>query len=151
MENFASDGATTPWHGNATYSAAIHDSTGGRTWVAWEAFVDGARRVHCTVLDVTAGAFGPIHDVAAQPLQDDDHGVPAIVMDHEGYVHCFHGPHDGEILVHSTAAANDPAACLPLHLRHDRRIGPECRWLRDRGRVVAADNPVAGQRIIPRG
>jgi hypothetical protein len=35
--------------------------------------------------------------------------VPAIVMDHEGYVHCFHGPHDGDMLIHSTATANDPA------------------------------------------
>ncbi|HKP23525.1 MAG TPA: BNR-4 repeat-containing protein [Dongiaceae bacterium] len=109
MDHFAFDGATTPWHGNATYPAAFHDSVSERTWVAWEAFVDGARRVHCAVLDVTAGAFGPIHEVAAQPLQDDDHGVPAIVMDHEGYVHCFHGPHDDDMLVHSTAAANDPA------------------------------------------
>lgn len=72
----------------------------------------GARRVHCTVLDVSSGAFGQIHAIAAQPMQNDDHGVPAIVMDHEGYVHCFHGPHDGDMLIHSTSAANDPAAWI---------------------------------------
>ena len=110
MEHFAFDGATTPWYGNATYPAAFHDPAGGRTWVTWEAFVDGARRVRCTVLDVATAEFGPIYDVGAQPMQNDDHGVPAIVMDHEGYVHCFHGPHDDDMLIHSTAAANDPVA-----------------------------------------
>src|SRR5687768_2282862 len=112
MEHFAFDGATTPWYGNATYPAAFHDPAGGRTWVTWEAFVAGARRVRCTVLDVATAEFGPIHDVGAQPMQNDDHGVPAIVMDHEGYVHWFHGPHERNMLIHSTAAANDPAAWI---------------------------------------
>jgi hypothetical protein len=45
------------------------------------------------------------------PMVDDDHGVPSLCMDHQGYVHIFGGSHnDTPCLTAHTTTARDPTA-----------------------------------------
>jgi hypothetical protein len=106
---FAASGATTPVIGCATYPAAFYDSTGDRTWLAWEGW-DGERVVYVQTYDHANNRWEKRYEVSRDTLTDDDHGVPAICMDHEGFVHCFFGSHVSAVKYAVTASARDPSA-----------------------------------------
>jgi hypothetical protein len=107
---FANDGATTPLIGNASYPAGFYDSTGNKTWVAWEGWNGSARTAVVEVFDHATGRWGDPVTVATNPLVDDDHGVPVLCMDHEGYVHCFYGAHGSAVKYSVTTNVRDPSA-----------------------------------------
>lgn len=107
FNHFAATGANFPNFGVATYPAAFYDSASQTSWFTWESFHDAKRYVQVTTYDHSSGKWGKIVDVAINPLVDDGHGVPAICMDHQGYVHCFHGPHGGDMLHSVTVSPND--------------------------------------------
>lgn len=109
IDHFAATGANFPNFGNATYPASFYDSATTTTWFVWESYHNSARYVQVTTYNHTTGKWSDIVDVALNPLVDDSHGVPAICMDHQGYVHCFYGPHDGDMLHSVTVSPNDPS------------------------------------------
>ena len=106
---FAATGASYPQFGMATYPAAFYDATNQTTWFAWEGFHDSARYAQVTTYNHSTGKWSGIVDVAVIPLVDDGHGVPSICMDHQGYVHCFYGPHHGDMLHSVSVSARDPS------------------------------------------
>lgn len=105
---FAATGANYPNFGSVTYPSSFYDSASQTTWFSWEAYHDSARYVQVTTYNHATEKWGRVVDVAINPLIDDAHGLPAICMDHQGYVHCFYGPHDGNLLHSVTAYPNDP-------------------------------------------
>jgi hypothetical protein len=90
---FADTGCTFPWYGLANYPTALHDSGTTTTWITWEAWDGATRFVYVTHYNHATGYWGPIQGAGVSPLTDDDHGTPALCLDHEGYLHMFHGSH----------------------------------------------------------
>ena len=107
----AANGATIPLFGSIR-EPAFYNASLNTTVFAWEAFVDGSRQAHVSTYDHTNGTFGPIVNSGIPGLKDDDHGVPAIVQDHQGYGHLFGGSHFGsQRMQHAvTNAPNDFSA-----------------------------------------
>jgi hypothetical protein len=91
-EFFAEDGATQPTGGPAFGTPALYES--GTTWVAWEAWNGTNRVAELTGYDHTTGYWQDKTVVGISTLVDDDHGLPAICLDHEGHLHVFYGSHD---------------------------------------------------------
>jgi hypothetical protein len=91
-------------------TSSFYDATGDATWVAWEGW-DGSQRIaYVRTYDHTNNRWGKRYLISTEMLTDDDHGAPSIVMDHEGYVHCFFGAHNSELKYAVTNAARDPSA-----------------------------------------
>lgn len=105
---FADNGATSPWYGATAWPNAVHYADRSETWIGYEAFLGGDRHLRIAVYDHDAGTWAN-HFAMANPEVDDDHGVPSIVRDGNGYVHMFGGSHNTEIQHVRTASANDPS------------------------------------------
>jgi hypothetical protein len=99
---FANTGATSPWYGAATYPPALYDSASDTTWFSWEAWTGTTRVARVTSLDHATGYWSDIIEAGFSSLVDDDHGNPALCLDDEGYLHCFHGSHNTDQLHSST-------------------------------------------------
>lgn len=109
-EIIANDGATNPFYATANYPAAFYDSTGDRTWAAYEAW-DGSQRVARVVLyDHANERFEGPYDISDEMLTDDEHGSPVICMDADGYVHCFFGAHNSALKYRVTTSPRDPSS-----------------------------------------
>lgn len=108
---FINDGKTRPWYGQLAYPAAMHVSGTNATWFAWESYFSGDRAIRVTTHDFDTGAWTADVLVSTHTLSNDDHGVPALCRDADGYVHCFGGAHDSLTLKEwVTNAADNPAA-----------------------------------------
>ncbi len=86
-------GASQPVIGPAVYPASLYDSGSNMTWLAWESW-NNARIPQVAALDHDTGYWTDITDAGLTTLVDDDHGTPALCLDDEGYLHCFHGSHN---------------------------------------------------------
>lgn len=107
---FANNGATAGFVAQASVPQSFYDATGDKTWVAWEGWNGSRRAVYVQCYDHANNRWGKRYLVSTDTLTDDSHGAPTIVMDHEGYVHCFFGAHASEIKYSVTNAARDPSA-----------------------------------------
>ncbi len=107
---FSDTGSNYSFVGAATYPAAFYDATGNKTWLAREAWDGTQRIVQVQTYDHALNKFSAPYTVSADCLTDDGHGVPAICMDHEGYVHCFFGAHNSPMKYCVTTSARDPSA-----------------------------------------
>jgi hypothetical protein len=90
---FANNGATQPHLGTAVYPAALHDSANDLTWFGTEAWNGTTRFAQVTGYDHSTGYWTAIAGVGPIALVDDDHGTPALCLDHEGHLHAFYGSH----------------------------------------------------------
>lgn len=109
-QNFASDGANQPFLGTAVYPAALYDSSGNKTWIAWEAW-NGTNRVPTVTSYAHATGYWSSRLAAGlNTLVDDDHGTPSLCLDDEGYLHCFHGSHNTDQKHSSTQWAVEGSA-----------------------------------------
>lgn len=104
--SFANNGATAPFSANASF----YDATDDKTWVSWEVWDGSQRAVYVQTWEHADNRWGKPYLVSTDTLTDDDHGTPSIVMDHEGYVHCFFGVHNSALKHAVTSAARDPSA-----------------------------------------
>lgn len=107
---FANDGANYSFAGNATGPASFYDATGNKTWIAREVWTGSERAVVVQTYDHATARYSSPYTVSTECLTDDAHGVPAICMDHEGYVHCFFGAHNSAMKHSVTAAVRDPSS-----------------------------------------
>jgi hypothetical protein len=114
LEYFADDVANHAFHSNVSYPASFYDSVDDKTWTFREAW-DGLQRVYVAQLYNHATLrFTLPYTISTDGLVNDSHGVPAAVMDHEGYVHCFFGAHDSPLKHYVTAAPRDPTSWIAL-------------------------------------
>lgn len=91
---FAYDGSTYPFI-TATQPTGFYDPVGNRTYVAYEGWNGLDRVEQVQFFDHAANQWSPRVTAAVSALHNDDHGTPAISMDHQGYIHVFYGPHSG--------------------------------------------------------
>jgi hypothetical protein len=105
---FAADGATYPWYTN-TFSAAVYDPNTNFTWFAWEAWTGSQRAVKVRRFNHAARRWSPAYTVSISPLTNDDHGVPSICRDHQGYWHVFFGAHLSALYHSVTVNPDDPS------------------------------------------
>lgn len=107
---FSDNGATAGFVAQATVPQSFYDATGDKTWVAWEGWTGARRAIYVQCYDHANNRWSKRYLVSTDTLTDDDHGAPAICMDHEGYVHCFFGSHASQIKYAVTNAPRDPSA-----------------------------------------
>lgn len=86
-------GATAPFYSNATFPTAFYDSDEDTTWIAFEAWTGAARMARVVPYRHATGLIGEVRSIGINLLSDDDHGVPSIVKDGDGYLHAVHGSH----------------------------------------------------------
>lgn len=65
----------------------------GKTYIAW-----GTLDPKIIAYDHATRKFSDAVVVGTNPLTDDDHGVPDIVVDTNGYIHVFYGCHNSPML-----------------------------------------------------
>jgi hypothetical protein len=94
-------GATAPLSGTND-PAAFYDPASDTTWLSFEGWNGDSREVVTTHFDHAAAAYGLRETAGRTPLEDDHHGTPAIIKDHEGYLHAFYGAHNSPIFHSST-------------------------------------------------
>lgn len=92
---FAASGCSWPWVSAAVDPHAIYSSAADKTFVVWEGWDAALRRRTASVRAFAhaTGTWGTETVIGLNPLTNDDHGNPAIVRDHQGYLHCFYGTH----------------------------------------------------------
>lgn len=110
LEWSAADAATSAFYG-ATTPPALYDPVGNTTWRVHEAWNGSNRLAVVHTYNHTTGVWAGPYTVFTNPLTDDDHGVPSIGMDSNGYVAVFGGSHnDSSCLVAVTTNPRDPTA-----------------------------------------
>lgn len=102
----ADNGATTPMYASVR-EAAFYNALLDTTVFAWEAFVKGKRQAHVSTYDHSMQTFGPIINSGIPGLINDDHGVPAVLQDHQGFGHLFGGSHAASMQHAVTNSPND--------------------------------------------
>lgn len=105
-DSFASDGSTYPMYGATALPSAAYAA--GKTWIVWEGWNGSARKARVRTYDHVRHQWSAAYDVGTSPLVDDDHGVPTICRDPDGYWHVFYGAHSMPVKHSVTAAPDDP-------------------------------------------
>jgi len=104
----AQDAATFPWY-MSTQPNALYLSDANKTVIVYETLsLASVRRAYSAVAfnHATKAVEGPYALALDSDHGDDDHGVPSIVRDHQGYLHVFGGGHYGPSLW--TCSSNAP-------------------------------------------
>jgi hypothetical protein len=111
IDHFGKDAATFPIY-NATQPSSFYDVTNNVTWFAYEQWDNvSTRNLVVHTYDHATGAWAGPYIAIVSPMVDDDHGVPSLCMDHQGYVHIFGGCHnDTPLLTAHTLSPRDPSA-----------------------------------------
>jgi len=109
---FSDGGGTASWY-MATQPNAIYDSTGDKTWIAYEGWDGDERTCYMTLYNHASSAWEGPYIVGYSELTNDDHGVPSIIMDSDGYVHVFFGGHGNAVQHATTSLARDATRWRP--------------------------------------
>jgi hypothetical protein len=94
----------------AYYSSGVYDSNTDRTYIAWQiADVNGSDRKSAKIVyyDHTGNTWSDIYTVGNFVLSADDHGVPSIEIDNDGFIYVFFGTHNNAQKWSISAYAND--------------------------------------------
>lgn len=83
---------------------AVYDATANKTFIVWQ----GPRlRPNITYYDHVLSAWGPIVEISALTLTNDDHGAPSICQDASGFLHVFWGTHNHPVRYAISTNARD--------------------------------------------
>lgn len=94
LDFFDGDFTTQPYAANSVWPCATYDATSNKTYHVWLA--EGSPQiVRVAAFDHSSGLWSRAVTVSTPGLNNDTHGNPAIVVDHEGYLHVFWGSHVG--------------------------------------------------------
>lgn len=109
-EYFMDDGSTSPIYGTPTYPSAVYYADQDKTLVSYEAWDGVTKRIKVTAFDHVSKEWSPGVTAFTHGYAEDDHGVPSICRDHQGYLHCFGGAHNSAVIHAYSNAPNDPSA-----------------------------------------
>lgn len=110
---FADNLSTYGWY-VATTPTAFYDATSNKTWACYEGWDGASRAVYVTVFDHATLTWTNRVKAITSYMHDDDHGVPAMVMDASGYVHIYFGAHNGDLRWCKSNSPRDPSAWTEL-------------------------------------
>ncbi len=97
----------------AYYTSAVYDSTANKTYIAWQITstdLSGNKSIRVTSYDHGSSVWGPVYNAGNFVLLNDDHGAPALEIDHEGYVYVFFGTHQNAQKWSISRSPNDISA-----------------------------------------
>ncbi len=103
--------------GNAVYEEfaihpeAIYDETTDQTIVAYQGH---GMNPYVAAYDHKKKRWSAPAQVGVNPINDDAHGGPSLVIDAEGYIHVFYGAHGGALRHARTVTPHDPTAWKSL-------------------------------------
>jgi hypothetical protein len=110
---FTQDGSTWPWYGYATQPSSMYVAATNKTWVSWLAWSGYSQEIRVAVYDHAAKTWSRTY-LAGDVLETDDHCVPSLCRDSDGYIYCFHGPHNQNMQVTRSKNVDDPSSWTPL-------------------------------------
>ena len=96
--------------GNAVYEdmairpEAIYDAATRKTIVAYQGF---GMHPFVAAYDQDTGEWEGPYQVGVNPLDDDAHGGPSLVIDADGFIHVFYGAHGSSMLQARSARPHD--------------------------------------------
>ena len=98
--------------GNAVYEEfaihpeAIYDEATDKTIVAYQGH---GMNPYVAAYDHATRRWSTPAQVGVNPIDDDAHGGPSLVIDADGYIHVFYGAHGGALRHARTVTPHDPA------------------------------------------
>ena len=101
---YASDVPSAAWYGTATQPHAVYHAGTDKIWLSHQSWNGIKRSNSVVVYDRAAASWAGPYIAAIDQMVDDDHGVPAICRDHQGYWHIFGGAHN--VALHSSRTLN---------------------------------------------
>lgn len=109
---FAASGVTQPRIQLATFPSDIYIAPLDQTWSASEMWNwrRQRREFWVSVYDHRTHEFTGDYFVGIDNLENDDHGAPALVVDHQNHVHVFGGAHIDALQHFTTVRPGDPAS-----------------------------------------
>lgn len=99
--------------GNAVYEdmvirpEAIYDAETGKTIVVYQGF---GMHPCIAAYDQATGVWEGPYQVGTNPLNEDAHGGPSLIIDSAGYIHVFYGAHLGSMLQARSTLPHDISA-----------------------------------------
>lgn len=87
VKYFADNGVSHPLYHIISPSAEYYN---GKTYITWQG---PELNPYITYYDHTTGLWGDSVQAGTNPLGNDDHGCPSILIDAKGYIHIFFGSH----------------------------------------------------------
>jgi hypothetical protein len=87
---FADNGIDYPFHTLGISPAAYYYN--GKVYIAWQG---PGHDPYITTYTVSGGTWATPVQVGTNPLTNDHHGAPAVIVDNSGYIHVFYGNHNG--------------------------------------------------------
>lgn len=88
---FAANGMSQPLYGIINYPPVVYYN--GKTYIVWQA--DRGLDPYIIYYDHQTKTWSDKYKVGINPLNNDDHGAPAIAIDGNGHIHVFWGCHAG--------------------------------------------------------
>ena len=106
---FFSDAPGSPWYAQASPPPHVHYSDVNLTVMARESWrpAIARREAHAMIYDHAKSTWLPDVVLGVSGLTDDDHGVPAICRDSNGYLYCFYGAHNSQLRVSGSSLPNN--------------------------------------------
>jgi hypothetical protein len=90
---FADNGIDYPFHTVSISPPAYrYVGTHDRTYIVWQG---PGHDPYITYKDHGTGTWATPVQVGTNPLTNDHHGAPAVIVDNSGYIHVFYGNHNG--------------------------------------------------------
>ncbi|MCK1503845.1 BNR-4 repeat-containing protein [Bradyrhizobium sp. 18] len=114
LSTFTQDGSTWPWYGYATQPSSMYVAATNKTWVSWLAWSGYSQEARVAVYDHAAQTWSKTYLAGDVLLSGDDHCVPSLCRDSDGYIYCFHGPHNQNIQVTRSKNPDDPSHWVTL-------------------------------------
>lgn len=112
---FASNGIGEPTY-STNQPAAVYDSSVDTTFVTYQGT---DLNPYATAYDHSSGSWEPNTQAGSKPLVDDNHGVPAICVDDDGYLHIFYGCHNDPIQYSRSTNPHDPTDWTEMSALYD--------------------------------
>jgi hypothetical protein len=107
---FTEQVAMQPWYALSNYPALL--KIGTATWVSFQRwdFTNSVLKNSVRLYDHTTKSWGDVFDIGSiTGVTSDDHTVPTLCVDDNGYVHSFGGAHNAAEMYWSTATPGDPS------------------------------------------
>jgi hypothetical protein len=110
---FTSDVSSWAFEQLATAPSSVYDATTQKTWQTWMAWNGSSQEIHVAAYDHVALSWSQTYLCGDVTMMNDDHGMPALCRDSDGYWWVFYGPHGQSMQYSRTKNVDDPSAWLP--------------------------------------